>query len=168
MKKILPFLLLVLTLASCSQDIQFNDQAVFQGMKDNVFWKGGNAKAVLDANGRLTISAATINETMTLSIPEPTTTINPKNKNTYVTYALGTNAVNKAVYVLKSGGVEYDYETGTAIGDGEVVISQYDGLTISGSFRFNAKNTDPGSEAAELVNLQHGVLYKIPITEQAQ
>lgn len=163
MKKLLLIITVILTLGSCSQDVKFNNEAVFQGVKDNVSWQGGNAKAVLDSNNNLTVSAVTINETVSLKIPMPTTTINPKNKNTFVTYILGTSNTKKASYTILTNGILYEYETGSGIGDGEIVISEYDGVTLSGTFRFNAKNIDSGSEAEPLVNFQRGTLYKIPI-----
>ncbi|MBC7607838.1 MAG: hypothetical protein H7199_12915 [Burkholderiales bacterium] len=163
MKKLLSIIIIILTLVSCSQDVKFNNEAVFQGVKDNSSWQGGNAKAVLDNNNNLTISAATINETITLKIPMPITAINPKNRNTFVTYTLGTSSSRKASYSILTNGILYEYETGAAVGDGEIVISEYDGVILSGTFRFNAENTDAGSEAAPLVNFQRGTLYKIPI-----
>jgi len=163
MKKILPLILLVIALGSCSEDIKFNNEAVFQGVVDNVSWKGGNAKGSFDENGKLIIEAATLVDHMKLEIPEPPLNIDPKNKNTFVTYILGTSNIRKAYFTKAINGNTYDYETSTGVGDGQIVISQYDGVTISGTFRFNAKNVDPDSEAAPIVNVQSGVLYKVPV-----
>lgn len=163
MKKILPFILLMLTLASCSEDVKFNNEAVFQGVINNVFWKGGNAKATLDANNKLIINAVTLTENLSLEMPVPTTAIDPKNKNTFVTHVLGTSNTKKASYVLTIDGKTLEYETGAGVGDGQIVITEYDGATISGTFRFNAHNTDPDSEDEPVVNLQSGVFYKVPV-----
>ena len=163
MKKILPFMGFMLMLTSCSQDVKFNNVAVFQGVIDNVSWKGGNAKATVDANNKLTVEAATLTEHVALIMPVPGTPIDPKNSNTFVKYILGTSTSRKATYSVTSNGNLYQYETSTGAGDGQIVISEYDGTTISGTFRFNVKNTDPDSEANQIVNLQSGVFYKVPV-----
>lgn len=163
MKKLLSFIIIATMLISCGEDISVNNYAVFQGVKDNGFWQGGNAKATLEVGNKLTIEASTLTEKIALKIPVPTTVINPKNSATFVTYSLGTTNTRKAIYVLTTTEDVFTYETNIGVGDGEVVIKQYDGNTISGTFRFNAVNTDPNSEAQEIVNLQEGVFYKIPI-----
>ena len=163
MKKFLSFIIIATTLISCGEDISVNNFAIFQGVKDNGFWQGGNAKATLEVGNKLTIEASTLTENIQLKIPVPTTPINPKNPATFVTYPLGTSNTRKAIYVLTSNDEIFTYETAIGVGDGEVVIKDYDGGSVSGTFRFNAINTDPDSEAQEIVNLQDGVFYKVPI-----
>ncbi|MFT3794999.1 DUF6252 family protein [Flavobacterium sp.] len=166
MKKIVAFIVLAFALGSCSEDIKFNNQAVFQGVKDNLFWKGTDAKAVVSIGAEtLTVSSTTLIETMTLDVPLPATFVNPKNDATYVTYALGTSLDRTAHYVLNLDGGEYIYRTAIGIGDGEVVITEYDGVNVSGTFRFNAINEDSESEAPETVNVQSGVFYKVPVVQ---
>ena len=163
MKKILSFVILTLALSSCSEDVKFNNVAVFQGVKDNLFWKGSDAKAVRNGSS-LTISSVTLLEEMAIRVPVPTTPIDPKDSDTYVTYPLGTSLNRVATYSFSNDlGEEFFYETAIGVGDGEVVISEYDGVYVSGTFRFNAINTDPDSEAPETVNLQNGTFYKVPI-----
>jgi hypothetical protein len=163
MKKIFPFILLVFALSSCSEDLKFNNEAVFQGVKDNVLWIGSNAKATLDANNKLTIEAVTLTEHMSLVMPVPTTPIDPRNDETFVTYILGTTNTRKATYTLNSNGNAYEYETAIGVGDGQIVVSEYDGATVSGTFRFNVENVDPDSEAPPVVNMQTGTFYKVPV-----
>lgn len=166
MKKIVSFIILAVALGSCSQDIKFNNEAVFQGVKDNLFWRGADAKAVFSVSeGTLTVSAGTLNESVALKVPMPETMVNPKNDNTYVTYALGTSLERVATYSFGDDVAQYHYETAIGVGDGQVVVTEYDGVYISGTFRFNVKNTDPESEAPEVVNMQSGVFYKIPVTQ---
>ena len=167
MKKILSLVILVFALGSCSQDIQFNNEAVFQGVKDNLFWRGSDAKAIYSVSqSTLTISAGTINETMTLKMPMVESPIAGNNDATHVTYVLGTSLDKTATYSYFDDLDEYFYETTNNIGDGEIVITEYDGTYITGTFRFNAKNTDAESEAPETVNMQSGVFYKIPVTQE--
>jgi hypothetical protein len=166
MKKILSFVILITALSSCSEDIKFNNEAVFQGVKDNLFWRGSDAKATRNGSV-LTISSSTLIETMAIQVPVPTTPIDPKNNATYVTYPLGTSLTRTASYSFTNDlGEEFFYETAIGVGDGEVVISEFDGVYVSGTFRFNAVNTDPDSEAAETVNLQNGTFYKIPVVNE--
>lgn len=165
MKKILSFVIMIVALSSCSEDIKFNNEAVFQGVKDNLFWRGSDAKAVYSVSqNTLTISAGTLNETMTLKMPMPESGIAPGGEG--VTYSLGTDLETVANYTYFDDVADYFYETAIGVGDGEITVTEYDGAYVSGTFRFNLKNTDPDSEAPEIVNMQNGVFYKIPLTQQ--
>ncbi|CAM3881356.1 DUF6252 domain-containing protein [Flavobacterium branchiophilum] len=74
----------------------------------------------------------------------------------------------------KSGDV-ITIDRGTAVGDakfivqnvmssnGEIIIKSYDGATISGEFKFNAKLTTGSFTDAGVLNYQHGFFYRIPI-----
>lgn len=163
MRKIVPFIVAVLVLISCGDDISVNDNAVFQGVKDNGVWEGGNAEAKLEVGNKMTIRAFTLTETMSLKIPKPATFVDPRNTTSFIKHILGTSTTQKASYVLTSGTNVFTYETGIGVGDGEIVIKEYDGNVISGTFRFNAKNVDPESTAQEIVNLQNGVFYRVPV-----
>jgi hypothetical protein len=46
--------------------------------------------------------------------------------------------------------------------NGEIVITNYDGATISGTFKFNAVNTNTGS-SNQVLNFQEGHFYKVPV-----
>ncbi len=166
MKKIVSFIILAVALGSCSQDIKFNNEAVFQGVKDNLFWRGADAKAIQSVSeGTLTVSAGTLNESVALKVPMPEHLVNSKDDATYVTYTLGTSLDETATYSFGDDVQQYFYETAIGVGDGQVVVTEYDGVYVSGTFRFNVKNTDPDSEAPETVNMQSGVFYKIPLTQ---
>ncbi len=163
MKKFLCFIIIASSLISCGEDISNDNTGVFRGIKDNGLWEGGNAKATKSVGSKLTIQAVTLMEVMELKIPIPPATINPRNEATFVTHILGTSNTKTASYILTVNDEIFEYETGIGVGDGEVVVSQYDGVTISGTFRFNALNKDPLSEGQPLVNLQEGVFYKVPV-----
>lgn len=166
MKKFFAVAILLFALGSCGEDITFNDRAVVQGDKDNVFWKGSDATATITGN-KVVVTAVTLNETLTLQFNIPATPIDPKNHQTYIVRDLGVNNTGKATYTFKDdAGVETLYDTGTSAtddGDGQIVISEYGNGVVSGTFRFNAVNTDPDSEANHIVNYQNGVFYRVPI-----
>ncbi len=167
MKKILPIVIIALTLISCSENISVKNNDIFQGVKDNFFWEGSNAQASINlGNNKMTINAVTLTESMDLKFKVPTTIVDPNKPNTFIKIGLGgTNNYNnqKASYLLRSSGNEYIYDTANPNADGEIIIREYDGTRISGSFRFNAVNTDTASEAAPLVNMQKGVFYRVPV-----
>jgi hypothetical protein len=163
MKKILSYIIVLIAFVSCGEDISRRDSAVFQGVKDNAIWEGGNAVATLEVGNKMTIRAVTLTESMSLKIPKPTTMVDPRNENSFITHVLGTSITPKASYVLTSGTDVFTYETGIGAGDGEIVIKEYDGNVISGTFRFNAKNIDLESTAQENVNMQDGVFYRVPV-----
>ncbi len=163
MKKFLSYVLVLTVLISCGEDISVKDSAVFQGIKDNNVWEGGNAIAVLEVGNRLTIKASTLTEEMALKIPRPTTIVDPRKENTFITHDLGTTNTKIASYVVTNGSEVFTYATSIGVGDGEVVVTEYDGNVISGTFRFNAVNTDPDSSAQEIVNMQNGVFYRVPV-----
>jgi hypothetical protein len=102
MKKQFLYLILFTALISCTNDVKFNNPA-FEGQKDNVFWRAVDSKATL-FNGIITIEGYTRNEKLTLTIPSPITKISQNDKNSYVTYFLGTTNQNiMASYALLSG-----------------------------------------------------------------
>jgi len=164
MKKGVYIILCFLTLISCSQDITFNNVAVFQGVKDNQGWKADDSKATMSLNALITIEAVTLNETMTLRMPMPSAFVYQKNLNTHITYVLN-SPTQKATYSILTNDIDAEYETGNTGAAGEVVITDFDGATISGTFRFNASNTENPSTDPPIVNLQSGVFYKVPIVQ---
>ena len=164
MKKAIYFLMIFIGLTSCSQDIAFNNNAAFQGVKDNVSWKAADSKAIIDIeNKSISIEAINYNESLTMTMPLPDTFVNQKNKSTHKTYSLGIDNKANVTYFQSLNEVQTDYEADFGIGDGEIVITDYDGFTISGTYRFNLKNTDTASEEPETVNFQYGNFYKVPI-----
>ncbi|QIH39197.1 hypothetical protein G7A72_10415 [Flavobacterium sp. Sr18] len=157
MKKYLLFLVVVFAIFSCEENVSFNNPS-FQGMKDNVFWRAVDSKAFLASDGSLMIEGYTVNEVLTLR----TTSTAIQN------YPLGTSNSKTAVYVLTVGADEISFTTGIGIGDGEIVITEYDDVnsTVSGTFKFNAENADGNPLAGDVLNFQQGVFYKVPISQQ--
>lgn len=165
MKKVLAFLFMTVALSSCSEDVKFNNEAVFQGVKDNLFWRGSDATAIVDSNDQVTVSATTLIETVSLEFPMPDELVFTKDETSHITMTLGNSVSRVARYSFFDEATEFTYSTGSARGDGQIVITEYDGMYISGTFRFNAPNDDPDSEAAESVNMQNGVFYRIPVQQ---
>jgi len=163
MKKIFSTLILIVILSSCSETVEFNDSSVLQGVKNNEFWKSNTVTATVTPT-TLTIVGETDTETLTLRIPLPSTVVDPVKENTFITYLLGVNANKKATYTITNASGTVVYETGTAEEDGQVVISEFNGAVVSGSFRFNAYNTDEEADEDDIINYQNGIFYKVPIT----
>jgi hypothetical protein len=154
MKKLFLFIVLLFAFISCQDDVKFNNPS-FQGTKDNVFWRAIDSKATVASNGSLVIEAYTSKEKVTLK----TTSTNPGS------YFLGTYDLNSASYVLTDANGSTTFSTGIGIGDGQIVITEYDpaAKTISGTFKFNAENTGSNPLAGAVLNFQYGVFYKVPL-----
>ena len=158
MKKQLLYLFLILAFASCSEEVKFNNPA-FEGRKDNVFWRAVQTRATLASNGSLTIEGYTRNETMTLK----TTSVKLDS------YTLGTSNSNTATYVLTDASGTITFSTGTNIGNGEIVLEEYDAVnkTVTGTFKFNAENIKNNPLAGPLMNFQYGRFYKVPVSSNS-
>ena len=154
MKKQFLYLFLFITFISCSTDVKFNNPA-FEGQKDNVFWRAVDSKAILAANGSLSIEGYTRNEKLTLKA-------DLKNPGTY---PLGTSTSSMATYVLTDANGTITFSTGSGKGDGEIVIEEYDAVnnTVTGTFKFNAENVYNNPLAGPILNFQYGHFYKIPV-----
>ena len=107
MKKQFLYLFLFIAFISCSDDVKFNSPA-FEGRKDNVFWRAIDSKAILAANGSLSIEGYTRNEKLTLKTTSTTAQA----------YPLGTSTSKMATYVLTDASGTVTFSTGTDIGDG--------------------------------------------------
>ena len=155
MKKYILFLVVFFAVVSCEEDVRFNNPS-FQGMKNNVFWRAVQAKATLSSDGSVLIEAYTGTEVMSLKMTSTTTQ----------KYPLGSSNSKTAVYVVNQGNSEIKYTTGIDIGNGEIIITEYDSEnnTISGTFKFNAENVDDNSPADPVLNFQQGVFYKVPVS----
>ncbi len=155
MKKQLLILFLFISFISCTDEVKFNNPA-FEGQKDNVFWRAVDVKASIGTGGSLTIEAYTRNEVLTLK----TTSTNPE------TYDLGISDLNKASYVLKEANETITFSTGFEIGEGRIVITEYDAInnTVTGTFKFNAENIYNNPLAGPIMNFQYGHFYKVPIS----
>lgn len=159
MKKQILFIVLLFAFISCESDVKFNNPT-FEGQKDNVFWRAVDSKAIIAADGSLIIEAYTRNEKVTL---KTTSTIAQ-------TYPLGTSTSKTATYVLTDANGTITFSTGIGVGNGEIVITEYDAVnkTVSGTFKFNAENVDNNPLAGPILNFQYGVFYKVPVTTGAE
>ena len=52
MKRFLYLFIIALAFSSCQEDVKFNNPG-FQGLKDDVFWRANDARAYVDATGKL-------------------------------------------------------------------------------------------------------------------
>lgn len=154
MSRFFSVIVLLFMLVSCEDQVKFNNPAV-QGLKDNVIWRATLFTAVQEADGSLTIVAYQKNQILTL-----------KTSSTSVqTYPLGVNLANNVKLVEKVGDVQTVFSTGINSGDGQIVITELDAVnhTITGEFKFNAKNESLDPLAKPNVNFQKGIFYKVPL-----
>jgi len=154
MKKYLFCVFILFSLGSCQEDVRFNNPS-FQGLKDNVFWRAIQSQATIEANGSLVIKAYTGNEVVTLKTTSTTVQ----------TYPIGTSTSKTATYVLTDANGVLTFSSGIGIGNGQIVITEYDSVnnTVSGTFKFNLENVFNNPLAGATLNFQQGVFYKVPI-----
>lgn len=154
MKKTASLLLLVFVMLSCATDVKRNDPA-FEGYKDDIRWMANTTYAELAANQSITITGLTQFESVVLKVQST----NPG------TYALGVNNTNKATYAHERDGNALEYTTGAGVGDGEIVIEEFDPITmrITGTFRFNAEKVGNDPEGGDVMNFQYGFFYRVPV-----
>ena len=155
MRKTVFFIVAAMALSACSEDISMNNPG-FQGLKDDVLWRGSGATATINEGGSVTIEGARKFETLIIDLPST-------NVGTYV---LGQNESAMATFVIRNGAEEYTYSTG--IGNpagGEVKITEYDSdkRTLTGSFRFNSLIIDDNPVVSPVLNFQQGIIYKVPV-----
>ena len=158
MKKQFVYLFMFFALISCSTDVKFNNPA-FEGQKNNVFWRAVDAKASLGSNGSLIIEGFTRNEVLTLKTTATTAQ----------RYVLGTSTSKMATYIVTDAAGSLTFSTGIGIGNGEIVIEEYDAVnnTVTGTFKFNAENINKNPLAGPFLNFQNGHFYKIPIVTKS-
>lgn len=150
MKHFFLFTTLILTLFSCSNDIEFNEHA-FQATKDNEFWKASDFSIKINDNGFLNLVGTYKDEVVTIHIQSTEIGV----------YSLGTDSNSTAWYTDgKGSGFTTEYR-----GNGEVAIEKYDPVSQSytGTFRFNAFSSD--GEAANFIN---GVFYQVQLTTDSE
>lgn len=157
MKKIIASILLIVVAAampSCTEEITRNSPAL-EGMKDDVRWRARASEATIAENGTLTIVGLTQFETLTLTVPSAAPG----------TYTFGDSDIYTAAYRYERDGQVLFYTTGTEMGDGQLIVEEYDTSkrTISGTFRFNAINANNNPLGGEIVNYQYGRFYKVPV-----
>ncbi|WP_121327479.1 MULTISPECIES: DUF6252 family protein [unclassified Flavobacterium] len=158
MKKYYYLIITAFLLISCTEDVKFNTPA-FQGLKNNVFWRAQNYTAYTKTNGDLIIEGGLGVDAVSLKLPSPT----PK------TYILGVDNLTTASYLNRFTADTPEFATGTNKGSGQIVITEFNAekMTISGTFRFNAPNTDDKDLENPSVTFTEGVFYKIPYTPTA-
>jgi hypothetical protein len=101
MKRFLSLFIIAIAFSACQEDVKFNNPG-FQGLKDDVFWRANDARAYVDATGKLSIEALTEYETVTLN----TSSTNVG------TYVLGTtNINNSATYSSNFDDIALEYAT---------------------------------------------------------
>lgn len=131
MKALLLYFFLLVLFTSCSDQ---NDACrnSFEVNKDNKIWKPIQIEAFVMPNGGLLIQVFSKTESITL-----TTTSAIARR-----YFLGKDNLESAVYEVKDTNSVVTYATGNAIGNGEIVITEFDekNKTVSGTFKFNAEN----------------------------
>jgi len=157
MKKIFASILLVvaaISLSSCTEEVTRNSPAL-EGMKDDVRWRARASEATISESGAVTLVGLTQFETLTMTVPSAAPG----------TYTFGTSDIYKVTYSYQRDGQELLYTTGNGVGDGQLIIDEYDTekLTISGSFRFNAININDNPIGGPILNFQYGKFYKVPV-----
>ncbi len=151
MKKTLQFVILNLVLLSCQTEVKFNNPSL-QGQRQGEFWRAQNYSAIKTSLG-LTIQA---NQGLETIIMHTTSIANQ-------TFEFGLSNSVYAIFDTKNAGQNNNYNTGTT-GDGEIIITDYSRGMVTGTFKFNATNTDPLLIIQDKINFKEGVFYKIPVT----
>jgi hypothetical protein len=154
MKKYFLVVFAVIFLSSCEEDVRFNNPS-FQGLKDNFFWRADQSQANIGSDGSLVVKAFLGRETITLKMVSTA----------LQTYYLGVDDANNATYILTSSGYTSTFSSGAGIGNGQIVITEYDDLnkTVSGTFKFNLENVFNDPLTGAMLNFQQGVFYKVPV-----
>ncbi|WP_281636328.1 DUF6252 family protein [Flavobacterium marginilacus] len=157
MRRFFLITILLFILASCEDQVKFNNPAV-QGLKDNIIWRAGLFNITQSSDGSLTIIAYQKNDALLLKTAG----------NAVKTYPLGTDTASKVALTEKTDGVTTVFSTGKNIGNGQITITEWDAVnhTVTGEFNFNAKNESTNPSAKPNVNFQKGVFYKVPVTTE--
>lgn len=150
MKKLFSIIVILIAFSSCQEEVKFNDPG-FQAFRDDILFKGIDVRAYKSSTGALRIVALAQEEEVELI----TTSSNTGS------YPLGTSISNVATYTNTRDGNEIFYTTGNDIGNGEIKITDNADNTITGSFKFNARNVFNNPLGGELVNFQYGAFYRI-------
>jgi len=162
MRKVLSLLLLLIVYSSCESDVKFNNPG-FQGRKDNFTWRADVTNASISAAGDfLIINGYRGLEQVNLTIPLPSTVVT---KLTPIIYTLGPDSDAFAAYSYEDEGLQLAYSTEDALGNGEIILEEYDPVVrkISGKFKFNARYQGESSIVPANVNYQEAVFYKVPL-----
>lgn len=155
MRRLFSLIVLLFIAVSCEDQVKFNNPAV-QGLKDNVLWRATLMNAVQSPDGSLTITAYQKNDILILKTASTTVK----------TYLLGMDISNKVTVTEKTNGINTVFSTGKNWGDGQIVITERDAInhTITGEFKFNAKNESANPLTGTNVYFQKGFFHKVPVT----
>ena len=137
MKKILPTLLIMLTLFGCQDNIQ-SSSPVLRGLQNGDFtWRSSYSTVVVDASTGLTISGTDDTGNLTLQVPTVAlgTFVLGADATALITYSVG----NTTYSTKNNGNASIVY-----LGDGAITIDELDSVngTVTGSFYFNAYTAD--------------------------
>lgn len=155
MKKVLLIVVLALLAGSCSDDVIFNNPSV-QGLKNNIFWRALQSKAVLSKDGSIVIEAQTLKESLVLHLSS--TQLN--------TYQLDDNAIDYVTYTSRETTPVTSLTTQSGKGTGKITISEYDeeNKTISGTFTVVIPYESADTQESKEFYFSQGVFYKVPVT----
>ena len=155
MKKLFGFVMALLLVLSCADEIEFNTPTM-NGRKDGGSWKAAKYRGYFNASGKAIISGSNNYDVINLQVPSFSVG----------TYLLGESSTKEAVLIDYKG---QTYSTNNLPDEGEelyppdgiIEITNYnqEKNTISGKFWFNAYST----LGTKLVSFNHGVFYEIPI-----
>lgn len=153
MRKILCLIITITAFFGCGDEVQFNTPAL-QGNKNYQLWSATYFDAVLTENGILTINAGDKFEKMTFNLSS-------LQEGTYVLSEISDSRID----FLDLENISYSTinppsQEGALYPEiGQVVITEFDGKTITGTFRFIAFSSD----GLHSVGFNQGVLYKVPV-----
>ncbi|MCK0115006.1 DUF6252 family protein [Gelidibacter sp. F63206] len=153
MRKFVLLLIAIMTLFGCGNEVQFNTPAL-QANKNYQLWRATYYDAVLSENGGLTINAGNKIEKLNFMLPS----LQER------TYSLTLMSESKVVFIdhenrSYSTANPQNPESHNDSEIGQVIITEFDGNTITGTFRFMAYSAD----GLHSVGFNEGVFYKIPV-----
>lgn len=155
MKKLIVLSLILLSVFSCGDEVQFNSPA-FQGDRANKLWRAKAFSASIDNSGFLTITGTNNIETVNLRVPSVTTG----------TFVVGVVNSMEAEYIDGFGTTfstnnQPDPSVSIYPEIGEIVIEEIDvtNNTFTGTFRFLAFD----SSGLNSVGYTNGIFFKVPL-----
>lgn len=154
MKKVLFVVVLALLLSSCSDDVVFNNPSV-QGLKNNVFWRALQSKAILSKDGSIAVEAVTLKETLVLHLSSAQLN----------TYRLDDNVIDYVTYTSRETTPITSLTTQSGNGTGKITITEYDEVnkTISGTFTAVIPYVTTDTQESKEFYFSQGVFYKVPV-----
>lgn len=154
MKRLAILLIIVLTIVSCGNEVEFNSPA-FQGNREYGLWRAEFTNAAIDANGFLTITGGNNVETVMLKIPSVA----------IGTYTLGDVNSMEARYT-DANGVVYstnnrpDPSVSIYPEYGFVKLDEINNNNFSGTFEFLAFD----ASGLNSIGYNEGLFFRVPLT----